>query len=119
LIDNEPKSSYIISLLLKINDFDVDLYFEPGSVLSDFKEGLYDLILISVENPATNGFELYRQLREIDSKVQVCFITHHRTRHIDKFTSLFPGMSLTRLSEKPVTSEDLLKLLRQCLTDVR
>jgi two-component SAPR family response regulator len=43
--------------------------------LSNFKAGMYDLILLDVKMPQINGFELYEKIREIDSKVKACFIT--------------------------------------------
>src|SRR6185503_15109427 len=90
LIDHEPASSYMITMLLKLNDYDVVPYFEPDSALSSFRRGLYDLILINMEIPAINGFELYKEMRKIDDKAKVCFITDQRARYADEFTALFP-----------------------------
>lgn len=109
----------MISMLLKLNDFDADLYFESKSALLDFDKGLYDLILINVEIPGMSGFELYKKMRQIDEKVKVCFITNQRVKHIDEFATLFPDFPSTSLAEKPVTSEDLLKILRLNFADVK
>jgi len=111
LIDHEPASSYMITMLLKLNDYDVVPYFEPDSALSSFRRGLYDLILINMEIPAINGFELYKEMRKIDDKAKVCFITDQRARYADEFTALFPDFPSARLAEMPVTSEDLLNII--------
>ena len=40
-----------------------------------FREGAYDLVLLDVSMKPIDGFELYRQLLQVDNKVRVCFIT--------------------------------------------
>jgi len=52
--------------------------------LSNFKPDIYDLLLLDIKMPNMTGFELYRKLKEIDSKVKVCFITAYET-HYEKF----------------------------------
>ena len=99
------------TMLLKLNDFDVDPYFEPESALSHFRKGLYDLILINMDFPAKSGFELYNKMRKIDDKAKVCFITDQRARYANEFTALFPDFSPASLAETPVTSEELLKII--------
>jgi DNA-binding response OmpR family regulator len=117
LIDHEPASSYMITMLLKLNDFDVDPYFEPESALSNFRKDLYDLILINMDIPAISGFELYKEMRKIDDKAKVCFIADQRARYADEFTALFPDFPSGRLAEMPVTSEELLKIIGLNIAD--
>jgi DNA-binding response OmpR family regulator len=111
LIDHEPKSSYMITMVLKLNDFDVDPYFEPDSALSNFRKGLYDLIMINMDIPAISGFDLFKEMRKIDDKAKVCFITGQRARYADEFTALFPDFPSGNLAEMPVTSDELLKII--------
>jgi DNA-binding response OmpR family regulator len=47
----------------------------PKLTISNFKAGKYDLLLIDILMPKMNGFELCQQLKNIDDKVKVCFIT--------------------------------------------
>lgn len=117
LVDNKPATSYMISLILKLNDFDVAVYSDPELALSNFAKGLYDLTLIDVELPGTNGFELYKKMREIDDKVKICFMTDRPATHINKFRISFPDLPSSSLAEKPVTSEDLLKMVGLNLAD--
>ena len=119
VIDHEPASSYMITMLLKLNDFDVDPYFEPDSALSNFRKGLYDLIMINVEIPTINGFEFYNKMRKIDDKAKVCFIANHRARYVEEFTALFSDLPSASLAEMPVTSEELLKIIGLNLTDIK
>ena len=43
--------------------------------LSKFKSSSYDLIILDIKVPKLNGFELYAEMRKVDNKVKVCFIT--------------------------------------------
>jgi len=117
LVDDKPATSYMITMILKLNDFDVAAYSEPELALSNFDKGLYDLILMDVELPGTNGFELFKKMREIDDKVKICFMTDRPATHINKFKTSFPDLPSTSLAEKPVTSEDLLKVVGLSLAD--
>jgi DNA-binding response OmpR family regulator len=60
---------------LEDNGFKVDVFNDPVEALSGFKSGLYDLALIDYKMPKMNGFELYREIKKIDDKIRVCFIT--------------------------------------------
>ncbi len=70
LVDNEPD----IALGFKIG-FVVDAFNDPSEALSSFKPDLYDLLLLDIKMPNMNGIEFYQQMKEIDKKVNVCFIT--------------------------------------------
>ncbi|HMH11384.1 MAG TPA: response regulator, partial [Candidatus Nitrosopolaris rasttigaisensis] len=63
------------TLGLEDSGFKVDVFNDPIHALSGFKSGLYDLALIDYKMPKMNGFELYREIRKIDEKVKVCFVT--------------------------------------------
>lgn len=117
LVDDKPATSYMITMILKLNDFDVAAYSDPALALSNFDKGLYDLILMDVELPGTNGFELYKKMREIDDHVKICFMTDRPATHINEFRTSFPDLPSTSLAEKPVTSEDLLKVVELNLAD--
>ena len=117
LIDPEPAASYMITMTLKLNHFDVVPYSDPELALSDFKKGAYDLILMVLDMKGMNGFELYKRMRQIDDKVNVCFMTDLRARQIDEFKTSFPDFPSTSLVEKPVGTDDLLEILRLNLVD--
>jgi PleD family two-component response regulator len=47
--------------------FQVYAYNSPQLVLSEFKPNFYDLLLIDIEMPKMNGFDLATKIMEIDS----------------------------------------------------
>jgi DNA-binding response OmpR family regulator len=117
LIEAEPAASYMMTMILKLNYFDVAPYSDPELALSDFEKGVYDLILMDLEMKGMNGLELFKRMRQIDDRVSVCFITVLKERHLNEFKSSFPEFPSTRLVEKPVGTEDLLEILRLNLVD--
>ena len=56
--------------------FDFGTFCEPHLVLSRFKAPYYDMILLDINMPILNGFQLFTQIRKIDEKVKICFIQH-------------------------------------------
>lgn len=57
------------------NSIEVDSFNNPFSALERFRKGIYDLIIIGVMMPRMNGFELSKELRRIDEKAKICFLT--------------------------------------------
>ena len=54
----------------------VDSYTDPTVALSNFKSGLYDLLLLlDIKMPEINGFDLHQKMKKIDSNVKTCFLT--------------------------------------------
>jgi two-component SAPR family response regulator len=47
----------------------------PVSALSEFKSNFYDLLLVDINMPNINGFELCEKILAIDINVKVCFMS--------------------------------------------
>ena len=75
LVDDEVDITTVFTLALADNGFEVDAFNDPIQALSGFRSGSYDLALIDYKMPNMNGFELYREIRKIDERVKVCFVT--------------------------------------------
>jgi CheY-like chemotaxis protein len=84
--------------------------------LSNFKIGLYDLLLLDIRMPKMNGFELYQKIREIDSNVKICFLTaselfYEEYRRLDAY----PRLNKERYIQKPIRSEELIRQISEVL----
>ncbi|MDQ3837053.1 MAG: response regulator [Thermoproteota archaeon] len=117
LIDNDQRSSYIISLILKLNGYDVDYYADPKPVLSKLRSRMYDLILLNLTSIETNYIELYNDIRKKDAQVKICFMTDNRfqneTRHDEKFVQPSKRDHLTSCDfvDKPVNANEILEII--------
>lgn len=86
-------------------------YDNPVNALSDFKSIFYDLLLIDVNMPLMNGFELCKKLLQKDLNVRVCFMTAGEI-NMDAAREVHPLKSIGCFIKKPITAEELLKRIR-------
>lgn len=49
------------------------------------------MLLLDINMPQMNGFELYKKLNQIDSEVKVCFVTAFE-EYYSEFKSEFPDL---------------------------
>lgn len=100
LVDDEVDITTVYTLGLQDNGFKVDAFNDSLQALSDFKSGFYDLMLIDYKLPKMNGFELYKEIRKIDDKVKVCFITAFDVDH-GEIKKEFQSISNTTQRDEP------------------
>ena len=114
LVDDEPDVTFTFKKGLEANGFAVDAFNDPVLALSNFKPGLYDLLLLDVKMPQLNGFELYEKIKKIDKDAKACFITAHEV-YYESLREIFPAMQLDCFV-KPIQIEDLVKHVKKELT---
>jgi CheY-like chemotaxis protein len=112
LIDDEPDVIYTTRKVLEINGFRVDSYTDPTLALSNFRPGLYDLLLLDIKMPKINGFDLYQKIREIDSNVKTCFLTASELFYEEyRRLEAHPRLDKQYFIQKPIRSEELIRQL--------
>ena len=86
----------------------------PAVALSEFKPDFYDLLLVDINMPNMNGFELCEKILVVDINVKVCFMS---TVNINReaLREIYPTLSLGCFMRKPVTMDYLLKWVRSQL----
>jgi DNA-binding NtrC family response regulator len=88
IIDDDPDITALFRKALMNDGFeDVEAANDPRLVLKNFKVGSYDLLIIDVVMPQMDGFSLYEEMKKIDSKVKVCFITAFGINYRALFTA--------------------------------
>jgi CheY-like chemotaxis protein len=120
LVDDEPDVTYAIKVALENNGFVVDSYNDPTLALSNFKPGLYDLLLLDIKMPEVNGFELRQKIKEIDSNVKTCFLTASELFY-DEYRRLeaYPRVNKEHFIQKPIRNEELIRKLNGILYPIR
>ncbi len=66
IVDDDPDVATVFSIGLEDEGFEVYSYNDPLEALSNFKSNFYDLLLIDVNMPKMNGFELCTQILKFD-----------------------------------------------------
>jgi len=112
IVDDEQVIARLFTIALQDNGFIVDVFNDPLSALSNYKAGLYDLLLLDIRMPTMNGFELYQKIKYIDDKAQVCFITAYE-ESINDFRRLFPNLEeVDSFVTKPIEMHNLVKIVK-------
>ena len=111
LVDDESDITIAFRMSLESNGFIVDTFNDPQGALSNFKAGVYDLLLIDIKMPKMNGFELYQEIERIDNKAKVCFITAFEV-YYKSLRELFPTTNVDCFIKKPITTDELVERIR-------
>ena len=83
----------------------------PLVALSEFKPNFYDLLLVDINLPHMNGFELCEKILAIDINVKVCFMSSGEINR-EALREIYPAISLGCFIRKPVTIDYLVKRIR-------
>ena len=109
IVDDEPDITSTFDMILQMNGFEVTSYNDPLLALSNFKPDLYGLALIDIRMPKMNGFELYKKIKDIDNRIQACFITAFED-YREEFKESFPELDEAKyFIRKPKAMEDLVR----------
>ena len=107
VVDDDADVTSTFKMVLEMNGFEVDAYTSPLSALSNFKPNEFGLLLLDIRMPAMNGFELFKKMKSIDSKVEVCFITAFED-YREEFKESFPMLDEAKyFIRKPKAIQDL------------
>ena len=96
------------------NDVDINKRIEvftsndPVASLSEFKPNFYDLLLVDINMPRMNGFELCEKILAIDINVKVCFMSSGE-KNCEALREIYPAISVVCFIRKPVTIDYLVK----------
>jgi two-component system, OmpR family, response regulator ChvI len=111
IVDDEQDITTIFKMGLENNQFIVTTFNDPVEAFSEFRPGLYDLLILDIRMPGMNGFQLYRKIRDVDNKVKVCFLTAFDESRGELRTS-FPFLEEVKCYlKKPITVRELVKRL--------
>jgi DNA-binding response OmpR family regulator len=75
LVDDEYDITVLFNMVLEEFGFAVDSFNDPLLALSSFKAGLYNMAILDVRMPKTNGFELGCEIRKLDNNVMISFLS--------------------------------------------
>jgi DNA-binding response OmpR family regulator len=115
LVDDEYDIALTFKIGLEDSGFVVDSFTDPSSALLNFKTNSYDLLLLDVKMPKIDGFELCRQMKKIDDKVKVCFMTAFDVRKSDLKVdpTIFNNNNNSKqIIQKPISIDDLVKQVK-------
>jgi CheY-like chemotaxis protein len=84
---------------------------DPIIALSEFKPNFYDLLLVDINMPHMNGFELSEKVLAIDINVRICFMSSGEINR-KALREIYPSLTVGCYMRKPMTIGYLLKRIR-------
>jgi len=113
LVDDEHDITRLVGMILENNGFLVDVFTDPTLALSNFKAGLYDLLLLDIRMPEMNGLELYQRINQVDSNAKVCFLTASELFY-EEYRKLeaHPWLDKAYFIQKPFRTEEMIEQIK-------
>jgi CheY-like chemotaxis protein len=120
IVDDEPDIARLFKLgLERHGGFEVDVYNNPITALSNYRPGIYDLLLLDIKMPEMNGLELYQSIREKEKdkernggeEIKVCFITAFE-ESFNEFKGLFLNLEIDCFIRKPISIDKLVEAVK-------
>ena len=108
VVDDNPDIVLTLRVGLEMDStIQVFGFDNPVTALVEFTPNFYDLLLIDVNMPLLDGFQLAQNLVRRDLNVRVCFMTSGEI-NMDAAREVHPLKSIGCFIKKPITSEQLL-----------
>jgi len=113
VIDDEREICESIKMILEYEDYLVDYSTESTEGLQKIESGSFDAVLLDIQMPNLNGFEVLNRVKE--QNIDVSFIV------ISAFSSLENAVKATKLGafdfiEKPIDRDKLLLSVRNAVS---
>ena len=103
----------MLKIVLEKNGFLVDYYYNPILALDEFKSSFYDLIILDIQMPDINGFQLYREIRKKDIKAKICFLTASESL----FDIAYKFSAVYTFIRKPIENKELIRIINDVLNN--
>jgi CheY-like chemotaxis protein len=109
VVDDEPDIITALQIGLEAGGFYVDTFTDPELVLSNFKAGLYDFVLVDIIMPKMDGFALYERLKKVDPDIKVCFLTASKMYYENIRRAKYYALNKDLFLQKPISTSDLIR----------
>ncbi|MGA8082315.1 MAG: response regulator, partial [Candidatus Nitrosopolaris sp.] len=105
VVDDEPDVCFVLEKVLGENGFVVNSYENPLLALEGFMARTYNLVILDVKMSEINGFDLYREIKRLDKKANVCFLTA-REKCNGAYSDIFSSLPANCFIRKPIENEE-------------
>jgi two-component system response regulator ChvI len=114
VVDDEPDILLTFKIVLEENGFKTDAFNDPILALRNFTAGSYDLAILDIRMPRITGLGLYEELRKIDNKIRVCFLS--AISNYQEFSKYFPTINESQVIIKPVNNQTLIEIINKIMS---
>ena len=114
VVDDEPDILLTFKIVLEENGFKTDAFNDPILALRNFTAGSYDFAILDIRMPRITGLGLYKELRKIDNKVRICFLS--AISNYQEFSKYFPTINESQVIIKPVNNQTLIESINKIMS---
>lgn len=75
LVEDDPNFGQVLKSFLEMHEYRVDLARDGVFGLEAYSKGGYDLVILDVMMPRMDGFSLLKEIRSVDKRTPVFFLT--------------------------------------------
>lgn len=117
LVDDEKDLTSLLYTILQKSGYEVVFFNDPLLALERFKPRYFDLMILDIRMPNMNGFELYRQIRRMDNRVKVCFLTAiSEFKEYEQYKKeVYPKLGERHFITKPVSNHEIIGRINEML----
>ena len=117
IVDDDPDITTTFKIGIEITNninkkIEVHTYNDPRVALLDFQPSFYDLLLIDINMPYMDGFQLSESILSVDLNVKICFMSSGEINR-DALREIHPSLSLGCFIRKPVTIDYLIDRIKK------
>jgi DNA-binding response OmpR family regulator len=115
VVDDEYDISLTIKVVLEENGFKVDSFNDASQALGNFIIGIYDLVILDVLMQGMSGFSLNNEIRKLDDKVPICFLTAADESYYEALKESHSNIDESCIIHKPVDNDSLLRQIKSMI----
>ena len=114
VVDDESDICLTLANVLEDKRFVVHTFDDPLLALENFRKELYDLLILDIKMEKMNGLELFREIKKIDNRVKVCFLTASKFNY-EAFIDVLSDLKENQFIQKPIQNKDLIKIINEII----
>jgi len=108
MVDDEQDITTIMRIGLRKFGFDIDVFNDPKTALTQYKSNYYDAIVLDIRMPGMTGFELARKIWAKDPDARICFCSAFEI-YENEAKKIFVNFKTHCFIKKPIMPGDLAK----------
>ncbi len=112
LIEDNEINKMVVTKFLSNQEVKLDIASEGNQGLALYKENEYDILLVDINIPGMNGFDITREIRKTNREIPIIAVTASELKEIQ---CLADTVGITDILIKPFNKETLIDMLQKYL----
>lgn len=112
IVDDEPDILKIFKKSIEMSGHSSYGFVNPSAALEHFRQNpkAYDVIISDIRMPKLSGFELAREIRNLNGNVRIVLMTSFEIS-MKEFQKVMPSLKIDALVEKPTSLAKLREII--------